>query len=237
MKIEIWSDYVCPFCYIGKRRLEEAIRDTGLASHVQVEMKAFQLDPTTPEQATGSVTEGLATKYGISIQEAENMMKNVEEQAKTVGLAFNSEAMKVANTFKAHRLAKLAEDEGVGSQVSERLLHAYFVEGAAIGQEDVLVQLVEEAGLSREKARALLQSEKYTEEVQRDIAEAAQLGVRGVPFFVIDRKYAISGAQSPEAFAEALRKVAEEQGIQPTLQVLGDEADSCSDGQCDWQQK
>src|SRR6185312_880891 len=129
MKIEVWSDYVCPFCYIGKRRLEEALAETGLEDKAEIVFKAFELDPNTPKTSTQSVYENLAEKYGMSIDEAKKMTANVVEQAKTVGLNYNFDEMTSTNTFDAHRIAKLAEQEGVDKTVSERLLQAYFING------------------------------------------------------------------------------------------------------------
>ncbi|WP_353056513.1 DsbA family oxidoreductase [Sporosarcina luteola] len=215
MKIEIWSDYVCPFCYIGKRRLEEALRATDLEGKAEVVFKAYQLDPNTPVGAGSPVPEDLSKKYGISLDEAKNMLENVAAQAKTVGLDFDVESMKGANTLNAHRLAKLAETEGKGDAVSERLLQGHFVKGEAVDNEATLLAIAEEAGIPKERAEQILQSDEFADDVNRDIEEAGQIGVKGVPFFVINRKYAISGAQPVEAFAEALKKVADEEGIQP----------------------
>lgn len=211
MKIEVWSDYVCPFCYIGKRRLEEALAETGLGEKAEIVFKAFELDPYSPATSDESMQEVLAKKYGTSIVEAKNMTDNVAVQAKTVGLNYDFDKMTPANTFNAHRLAKLAEQEGVGTEISERLLEAYFIDGEKIGTEDVLLKIAEKAGLASDRVKEVLESDEFAAEVQSDIAEAGQIGVRGVPFFVINRKYAISGAQPAEAFANALRKVAEEE--------------------------
>lgn len=211
MKIEVWSDYVCPFCYIGKRRLEEALAETGLEGKAEVVFKAFELDPQSPATSDESMQEVLAKKYGTSIDEAKKMTDNVAVQAKTVGLDYDFSKMTPANTFNAHRLAKLAEQEGVGAKMSERLLQAYFIEAEKIGSEDVLVKIAEELGLARDRVKEVLASNEFAEDVRNDIAEAGQIGVRGVPFFVINRKYAISGAQPAETFAEALRKVAAEE--------------------------
>lgn len=235
MKIEVWSDYVCPFCYIGKRRLESALKQSGLESEVEVVYKAYQLDPTTPVASDRSLIEGLAGKYNIGKEEAENMMQNVQEQAKSVDLHYDVKNMKTSNTFDAHRLAKFADKHGVEDQVTERLLHGYFVEGERIDTEDILLAIANEAGLDKEETKAMLRSEDFSKEVQADIAEAQEVGVKGVPFFVINRKYAISGAQPTEAFVEALEKIAEEEGItKPKLQVLGSEdGGQCDDGSCD----
>ncbi|WOV87132.1 DsbA family oxidoreductase [Sporosarcina oncorhynchi] len=215
MKIEIWSDYVCPFCYIGKRRLEEALASTNLTDKAEVAFKAFQLDPNTPVDTEALMLDGLAQKYNVSLGEAEKMMANVSEQAKTVGLTYNVDEMKAANTFNAHRLAKLAEKEGKGAAVSERLLQGSFINGEALGKEETLLTIAEEAGMSKDRVKNMFSSDEFADEVRSDIAEAGQIGVQGVPFFVINRKYAISGAQPAEAFAEALLKVATEEGIQP----------------------
>ena len=211
MKIEIWSDYVCPFCYIGKRRLEEALEQTGLGEKAEVVFKAYELDPNSPAVSDMLMKEVLAKKYGMSVEEAKKMTDNVVDQAKTVGLNYNFDVMTPANTFNAHRLAKLAEPEGFDKTVSESLLKAYFIDGEEIGTEDVLLRIAEEAGIARERVKEVLDTDEFAEEVRSDIAEAQQIGVRGVPFFVINRKYAISGAQPAEAFAKALRKAAEEE--------------------------
>ncbi|EGQ25138.1 protein disulfide isomerase [Sporosarcina newyorkensis 2681] len=234
MKIEVWSDYVCPFCYIGKRRLEQALKQAALEEKAEVQYKAYQLDPNTPVASDQSLLDGLAAKYNVSIAEAENMMKNVEEQAKTVGLHYQVDKMKTSNTQDAHRLAKFARQHGAEKQVTERLLHGYFVEGERIDTEEVLVSIAQEAGLDAEQTKAMLHSNDFADEVQADIEEARQIGVQGVPFFVINRKYAISGAQPIEAFVEALEKIAEEEGIKATLQMLGkDSGGQCDDGSCD----
>ncbi|NYF25909.1 DsbA family protein [Sporosarcina sp. JAI121] len=211
MKIEIWSDYVCPFCYIGKRRLEEALEQTGLGDNAEIVFKAYELDPNSPAESDAPIQVGLAKKYGMSVEEAKKMTDNVAAQAQTVGLIYDFDKMTPANTFNAHRLAKLAEQEGVDKTVSENLLKAYFVDGEKIGVDDVLLRIAEEAGISRNRAKDMLESEEFTEEVKMDISEAGQLGVKGVPFFVINRKYAISGAQPADAFANALRQAAEEE--------------------------
>lgn len=213
MKIEVWSDYVCPFCYIGKRRLEEAIESTGLGDKVEVVFKAFELDPNSPATSNETMQEVLAGKYNISIEEAKGMTDNVVTQAESVGLKYDFSTMKPANTFKAHRLAKLAEQEGLGAEIAEQLLQAYFIESKQIGLDEELIDLCEKVGISKERAEEVLNSEEFTEDVKADITEAGQIGVQGVPFFVINRKYAISGAQPAETFAEALQKVAEEEGL------------------------
>ncbi|PID15920.1 MULTISPECIES: DsbA family protein [unclassified Sporosarcina] len=235
MLIEVWSDYVCPFCYIGKRRLEHALKQLGLEEKSEVVFKAFQLDPNTPVASDQSLVDGLASKFKVTKQEAENMLNNVKEQAKTVDLHYQVDRMKTSNTLDAHRLAKFAETRNVEKGVIERLMHAYFVEGERIDTEEVLVRIATEAGLDARKTKDLLHSDDFKDEVKEDIEEAREIGVQGVPFFVINRKYAISGAQPTEAFVDALEKIAEEEkGTKPKLQVVGtDDGGQCDDGACD----
>lgn len=211
MKIEVWSDYVCPFCYIGKRRLEEALESTGLKDTAEVVFKAYELDPNSPRTSEEPKTEMLVKKYGMGLEEAEAMIKNIGQIAESVGLNYDLDNMKPANTFDAHRLAKLAEQEDLGAEVSESLLKAYFVEAKKIGTHDALLTVAEEAGISRDRVKEMLDSNEFAEDVKADVAEAVQIGVQGVPFFVINRKYAISGAQPTETFAEALNKAAAEE--------------------------
>jgi len=234
MKIEVWSDYVCPYCYIGKRQLEMAIEAAGLQGQVEVEMKAYQLDPYTPADDDTSVLERLAEKYQTTTEQAVQMTNSVAERAKEVGLQYDFTNMRNANTFKAHRLAKWAEQQGKGIEFSEAVLKAYFIETKKINDIDVLANIIEEIGLSRDEAIVIANNADFTQDVQQDIQEAQQIGVRGVPFFVLNRKYAISGAQPQQLFEDTLRKVAEEEGIQPALKVVGsDNAGICTDDSCD----
>ncbi|KXH80915.1 DsbA family protein [Sporosarcina sp. HYO08] len=210
MKIEVWSDYVCPFCYIGKRRLEQALKEMDLDGKAEIVFKAFELEPDAPATSDERMEERLAKKYGMTVEEAEKMTGNVALQAESVDLKYDFENMRPANTFNAHRLAKLAEQEGVGEAVAERLLKAYFVEAEKIGTDEVLLDIAEGQGIARERAASMLQSNEFAGEVKKDIAEAGQIGVRGVPFFVINRKYALSGAHPVEKFVDTLQKAQEE---------------------------
>ncbi len=233
MKIEVWSDYVCPFCYIGKRRLEEAISSSGLSENIEIQFKAYELDPNSPATSDKSTYEILAEKYNTTLDAAKKMTESVSQQAETVGLTYDFDQIKHANTFDAHRLAKWAESEGKPAEVNERLLKAHFTEAQEIGRHEVLLDVIEEIGLDRQKAAEVLASNAFEVEVKQDVQEGMLLGVQGVPFFVINRKYAISGAQPAEAFADALKKVAEEEGILPKLQTLGqDDIGMCKDNSC-----
>ena len=233
MKIEVWSDYVCPFCYIGKKQLELALKQTGYEAAIEVEYKSYLLDPTTPVDATGSVYEELQKKYGMSLAEVKKMTSNVAARAKEVGLDYNFDNMKNANTVKAHRLAKWAETKGKGKEFTERVLRAYFLEGQAIGQSEVLLTLVEQLQLPMDEAQQILAGEQFTNEVQQDIYIAQQLGVRGVPFFVIDNKYGISGAQPKEVFEQAIEKAAQEAGLRKPLNMQGGNGATCTDESCE----
>lgn len=232
MKIEVWSDYVCPFCYIGKRELERALKTLGLEEKVQVQMKSFLLDPTTPEDSEESVYEALGKKYHMPIEEVKKMTQNVASRAKEVGLEYNFDNMKNVNTLKSHRLMKWAETKGKEKEFSEKLFHAYFIEGKHIGKREILLSLVEEVGLNVSEAEELLNTNIYNEEVEQDIKEAMQLGVRGVPFFVINDKYGISGAQPQSLFKDAIEKAAKEEGLIRNIEMVG-EGPICTDESCD----
>ena len=233
MKIEVWSDYVCPFCYIGKRQLEKAIEDSGYAGQIEVQYKSFLLDPSTPVDADQSVYESLSKKYNMSETEVKNMTANVAERAKEVGLDYNFADMKTANTVVAHRLTKWAEEQGKGAQFTERLLQAYFLEGKAIGKADELTVLAKEVGLDDKEALQVIHSSNYEAEVEQDIYEAQQLGVRGVPFFVVDNKYGISGAQPQQLFEDTIEKAASEAGLRRKLAMQGEAGTVCTDNKCE----
>lgn len=233
MKIEVWSDYVCPFCYIGKKQLEKAIKNSGYDGQIAVEFKSFLLDPTTPIDTEESIYTSLARKYNMSEQEVENMTKNVASRAKEVGLDYNFDDMKTANTTAAHRLAKLAAEQGKAEIYNERLMKAYFLEGEAIGRHDVLKRLAKEAELDMETVQRVLESNEYEEAIEQDIYEAQQIGVRGVPFFVFNNKYGVSGAQPQGLFEQTIEQAASAAGLKKRIEVIGQDGTICSDGQCE----
>lgn len=232
MKIEVWSDYVCPFCYIGKRELERALKTLRIEEKVEVQMKSFLLDPTTPEDSDETVYSALSKKYRMTEQEVKKMTQNVVNRAKEVGLEYDFDNMKNANTLASHRLAKWAETKEKGKEFSEKLLHAFFIEGKHIGKKEILLALVEEVGLNKKEAEEILDNTKFKDEVEQDINEAMQLGVRGVPFFVINNKYWISGAQPQSVFKETIEKAAKEAGLLRNIEVVG-EGKTCTDESCD----
>ncbi len=206
MKIEIWSDIMCPFCYIGKRHLELALQQFP-EMEVELVWKSFQLDPTITPQPGKDVYSYLAERKGMSLEESKQMHQHVIDRAAEVGLVYNYDNAIIANSFDAHRLLHLAKRNGKGNELKEKLLAAYFTEGKDFGDKQVLTQLGLEVGLKEEDIHTVLFTDMYAREFQADIQEAQEIGVRGVPFFVFDRKYTVSGAQPIEAFVETIQAV------------------------------
>lgn len=234
MKIEIWSDYVCPFCYIGKRTLEQALEKTGFERQAEISFKAYQLNPDASVDSAVSTYESLAEKMGQTVEQAKEMTKGVAQHARTVGLEYDFDRMVEANTMAAHRLVKWAEEKGKAPELTESLLHHYFIEAKNISNDEVLLAVIEHVGLDRAAAQEVLASDRFTAEVEADILEARQIGVQGVPFFVINRKYAISGAQPLEAFVDSIRQIADEEGIRPALKPMGKSKTSyCTGDSCE----
>ncbi|MET0865414.1 MAG: DsbA family oxidoreductase [Nakamurella sp.] len=229
MQIEVFSDVVCPFCYIGKRRLEEALDGFGHSDEVTVTYRSFQLDPSSPVTSELSLEQMLAQKYGQSIAQARVMNDRVSDMAATVGLDFQLQDAHPANTFRAHRLLHFAATRELGNELTERLMRAYFSEGVRIGDRDELVRLAVEVGLPEADAAAVLDSDAFESEVTADIELARAFGATGVPFFVFDRKYAISGAQETALFTDVLDKAWSE--AQP-LTVVGGAGEVCQDDAC-----
>jgi predicted DsbA family dithiol-disulfide isomerase len=208
MKVEVWSDIMCPFCYIGKRNYESALNGFEGKDNVEIEWHSFQLDPTIPKSSPvkENVYQYLADKKGISYEQSAKMHERVIQMAKNAGLDYRFDKAIVANSFDAHRLIQLAKTKGLGDAAEERLFRAYFTEGKDFGDHDTLVAIGQEIGLGEEEIRSALVSEAYAEKVEQDIQIASEIGVQGVPFFVFDRKYAVSGAQPPEYFLQALNQ-------------------------------
>lgn len=207
MKIEVWSDFVCPFCYVGKRILENALEKFEHSDDVEVTFKSYELDPTSVSDKSVHFEEELAKKKNMSLDNIKEMNESIILRAKEVGLDYNFDNMKQTNTLDAHRLMKYAETQGKGDAYTERVLKAHFEESEFIGSQETLVRLATEVGLDESDSRGVLESGKYLDEVRADQSEATQLGVQGVPFFVINRKYAVSGAQPEELFLQTLEKV------------------------------
>jgi predicted DsbA family dithiol-disulfide isomerase len=210
MKVEIWSDVMCPFCYIGKRKFENALAQFPYKNNIEVVWKSFQLDPTTVTNPSINTIEHLAHKKGWSLQQAQETSAQVTNIAKQVGLEFNFDKAVVANSFDAHRLSHLAKKHGKQNDLEEKLFKAYFTDGKNTADYSTLLQIGLELGIDEQEIKHVLNSNAYANEVEADIIEAQQIGVRGVPFFVLDRKYAISGAQESETFLNALIKAYQE---------------------------
>ncbi|MCH1624302.1 DsbA family oxidoreductase [Ferdinandcohnia quinoae] len=235
MKIEVWSDFVCPFCYIGKRRLELALEQFPNRDQVEVEFKSFELDPNSQVFSGKNIHEAIAAKYGISLEEAKRANAGIGQQAASVGLTFNFDDMKPTNTFDAHRLAKLAKSHGKEKELTEKLLYSYFTESKNLSDQDTLIEITDSVGLDTEEVKSVLEDKtKFSNDVRIDEALAQQIGVTGVPFFVINQKYSISGAQPTETFLGALQQVWQEENPAPKLKDLsGDNSAAvCTDDSC-----
>lgn len=207
MQVEIWSDIVCPWCFIGKRRFETALARFPHADTVEVTWRSFELDPSAPRERDVSVLEHLANKYRVSLEDAQAMHERMTAVAAGEGLEFRLGDARGGNTFDAHRLLHLARDRGVQDVVKERLLTAYLTEGEAVGNPTVLARLVVEAGLDGAEVQGVLASDTYADAVRRDESDARSLGITGVPFFVVDRSYGVEGAQPAEVLGELLDAV------------------------------
>ncbi len=206
MKIEIWSDIMCPFCYIGKRRLEAALAKFENKEHVEIIWKSYMLNPTMKTDTDKNINQYLVEIKGWSLEQAKEMNAHVTNMAKEVGLTYDFDKAIVANSLKAHCLIQLAKTKNKGNEIEEHLFKAYFTEGKNVDDEKTLVELGKEIGLEESEVRLALRDLNYLNEVDKDIREAQQIGVRGVPFFVVDRKYGISGAQPESIFIETLTK-------------------------------
>jgi predicted DsbA family dithiol-disulfide isomerase len=208
MRIDIWSDLVCPWCYVGKRRFEKALARFDRRDEVQIVHRSFQLNPAAPRDRTSNRREMLMQKYRLSPAQAADMDARMTQTAADEGLEFHLEGTLTGNTFDAHQLVHLAHAHGRQDAVIERFYRAYFIEQRSLFDVDSLVDLTADAGLERDDAAATLHANRYAEAVREDIRTARQLEVTGVPFFVIDDRYGISGAQAPETFLDVLQRVA-----------------------------
>ncbi|SDE26845.1 Predicted dithiol-disulfide isomerase, DsbA family [Mucilaginibacter pineti] len=234
MKIEIWSDVMCPFCYIGKRRFEEALVQFENRDQVEIEWKSFQLNPDMKTDPSVNITQYLADVKGWTLEYAREMNSHVTQMAAEVGLTYNFDTAVVANSFNAHRFSHLAKQHGLGDTAEEALFNAYFTRGLNIDDNDTLVQLGTEIGLDAEEIKQTLSSDTFAADVKHDIIEAQELGIRGVPFFVVNNKYGISGAQAVPVFTQTIETAFNEwqqENPKPSLTII--EGESCTpDGDC-----
>jgi predicted DsbA family dithiol-disulfide isomerase len=202
LTVEIWSDVVCPWCYVGKRRLEKALADFEHRDQVEVVWRSFELDPNAPPEREHSGAEHLAAKYGMSLEQAERSNAQMTELAASEGLEYHLDRTRGGNSFDAHRLIQAAKDQGKQDAMKERLMRAYFTEGAPIGDAETIVTLALEVGVDPTP----LKDGGYADAVRADEQLARQIGIQGVPFFVLGRRYGISGAQPAELLLQALEK-------------------------------
>jgi predicted DsbA family dithiol-disulfide isomerase len=234
MKVDIWSDVVCPFCYIGKRRFEHALAQFEHKEEIEIQWHSFQLAPELQTDPSKNIYAYLAERKGWTVEYSEQVHGQLTGTAKEVGLAYNFDIAIPANTFNAHRLSHLAAKYHVQKEMEERLFSAYFTEGKNVDDAETLVQLGTELEIPEEEVRNMLQSNSYAHEVREDIYTAQRLGIRGVPFFVMNNKYAVSGAQSSEVFLATLQKAYQEfEEKNKTTSINNTDGDACAiDGNC-----
>ncbi|MEJ1959790.1 MAG: DsbA family oxidoreductase [Nitrosomonadales bacterium] len=206
MQVEIWSDIICPWCYIGKRRFEMALTNFEHRDSVRVVWRSFELDPGAPSQIQETLVERLSRKYATTQQQASEMIARVTGVAKEVGLEYHLNDAQPGNTFDAHRLLHFAAARQLGGQATERLMQAYFCEGLAVGDHAALIRLAPQLGLGENEVEMILKNDSFADEVRADEARATELGITGVPFFVFNEKFGVSGAQPVKVFTEALQE-------------------------------
>ena len=234
LKIQIWSDIMCPFCYIGKRRLEDALAQFEHRDAVEIEWKSFQLDANFIASPDDNIIDHLAEKYRKDNQWAQEMVDNMTQNAKNSGLDFHFEKAVLANSFNAHRLLHLAKKHHVGNELKELLFKAYLTDGKNIDDLKTLSELGLQVGLESSTIDKVLHSTAYAKEVQEDIQMAQKIGIQGVPFFIFDNKYAVSGAQHIETFVKTLEKVWKEGHFASPVTLLdGQDGESCGIEGCD----
>jgi predicted DsbA family dithiol-disulfide isomerase len=235
VRIEVWSDVVCPWCYIGKRHLEAALDGFEHRDEVEVVFRSFELDPTAPEVPVETTVESLARKFGTDVTRARELMRRADRVAASVGLEFHHADAPHVRTVDAHRLLHLALGEGrqaeLQTRLKEGLLAAYFTRGENLGDHDVLRKVAVDAGLDPARVDEVLGSEEYLDAVQADIAQARAYGATGVPFFVVDQRYGVSGAQPTELFAQLLERAWADS--HPAIELVSDsDADACGPDGC-----
>jgi predicted DsbA family dithiol-disulfide isomerase len=232
--VEIWSDVVCPWCYVGKRQFEDALRRFGHADQVTVSWRSFELDPNSPREVGMSMDRILERKYGMSVDQARAANAQMTSLAAGLGLEYHLDQVRAGNTFDAHRLIHLAATHGLGGALKERLLAAYFTEGRSLGDPATLAEMAVEVGLDPAEVEETLGGEAFGAEVRADEARAVALGATGVPFFVIDEAYGVAGAQGADVLLGALERAWSD--THPVTMLTGSDpvaqGGECVDGSC-----
>lgn len=229
MKIEIWSDVVCPFCYIGKRNLEQALAQFPNRDKLEITWKSFLLDPSLPHTAEDSYADYLVKRKGLSLAQVNGMILGITQTGKKAGLDFNFDKSVLVNSYKAHQFIQFAKTLGLGSQAEEVLFEAFFSSGKDTANIKVLLQLGETIGLNTEELAYVLENNTFATQMEEEIKKAKKLGVNGVPYFVFNQKYAISGAQPPEVFLSSIKKAFNEwQAANPDSNLEVITGSSCS---------
>lgn len=231
MKVEIWSDIVCPFCYIGKRKFEHAMNAFPHKEHIEIEWRSFQLDPEMQPSKGMSVHQYLAERKGVSAAQGKAMNDQMTKMASEVGLEYHFDKAIITNTLNAHRLLHFAKNKGKQQETKEKLFAAYYTEGKDIGDAAVLMAIGESVGLDSAEIMECFQGDAFIQEVNADIYKAQQMGVQGVPFFVFNNTYAVSGAQPSTVFTQVLEKVWQEE--QPLVEAIAPSGSCSIDGLCD----
>ena len=230
MDVEIWSDIACPWCYIGKRRFEAALAGFEHRDEVRVTWRSFELDPAAPPEREGERAARLAEKYGMTVEQAREMERQMTETAAGEGLDFRFDIARSGTTFDGHRLIHLAAEHGLQDAMKERLLRAYFGEGELMSDDDTLVRLAGEVGLAEDEVRRMLASDRFAAEVREDEQTAARFGISAVPTFVVDRSLGASGAHPPDALLQLLREGWTRREPAPAIVAGGETCDA--DGNC-----
>jgi predicted DsbA family dithiol-disulfide isomerase len=231
MQVEIWSDVVCPWCYVGKRRFEQALARFAHPDDVAITYRSFELDPGAPRERNGSHDEHLARKYGMTVERAHELNEQMTQTAAAEGLEFRLDRIRAGNTFDAHRLLHLALARGKQPELKERLLRATFTDGERIADAETLVRLAAEVGLDADEAREVLASDRYADAVRADEQQAAAYGITAVPFFVVDGKYGVSGAQPADLLLQVLERASEDNRAL-TVVTGSTDAAACDDESC-----
>lgn len=232
MNIQIWSDIACPFCYIGKHYLQQAVEEFDGKAGVETVYRSFELNPNAPKQTDENMYQLLAQKYGMSIEEAKASSQRIADQGKLIGLDFHFDTLQSVNTLDAHRLIHLAGKSNLAAEMKERLFKAFFTDSMNIADPLVLTELAQEVGLDVTSVQNMLESDQYLNEVRADELGAKQLQINSVPFFIFDHKYAVSGAQPVEVFKQILEKVQQESAPNIGNDDQSDGGPSCSGDIC-----